>query len=139
MGEYDHATCQANVLVWMRAHDKEWNTRTVPEIRLRVAGSRYRVPDVCVLSRDLPIEQIITHPPLICIEIVSPDDRLGRMHERLEDYWQLGVRDIWVIDPTKRTTYVFGAAGLQEFRGDRFAVAGTSIILPLDEVFADLR
>jgi len=137
-GEYDHATCQANVLVWLRAHDREWSTRTVPEIRVRFSRIRYRVPDVCVLSRELPIERIITHPPLICIEVLSPDDRLARLQERLEDYWRLGVRNIWVIDPQEKSTYVFGEDGLQEFRSDRFTVPGTPIYLPLDEVFADL-
>jgi Uma2 family endonuclease len=138
LGEYDHATCQGNMFFWLRAHDKEWNMRTVPEIRVRVSAIRYRVPDVCVLNRELPIERIITHPPLICIEVLSPDDRLGRLHERLHDYWQLGVRNIWVIDPQDKSTYVFAENGLQEVRSDRFSVPGTPIYLPLDEVFADL-
>ena len=66
MGEFDHASWQLAILRWFLQHEKEWGIRVLPELRVQVAATRYRVPDVTVLDRSRPIEQIITHPPLSC-------------------------------------------------------------------------
>lgn len=42
---------------------------------------------------------MLATPPLIVIEILSPEDRVSRYKERLEDYRRMGVPNIWVIDP----------------------------------------
>ncbi len=36
-----------------------------------VTPGRVRIPDVCVISRDHPLEQVVTTPPLICIEVLA--------------------------------------------------------------------
>jgi hypothetical protein len=51
--EYDHAAWQGAIFSWFRKHSKEWNIRVVPELRVQVTASRFRVPDVAVLGRDL--------------------------------------------------------------------------------------
>lgn len=77
-GEYDHASWQEAILKWFWRHEKEWNIRSKPELRVQVAPTRFRVPDVTVLDRDQPIEQIITHPPLAVFEVLSPEDSMTR-------------------------------------------------------------
>ena len=99
MGEFDHALWQQAILKWFWQHEKEWNIRAMQELRIQVAATRYRVPDVTVLDRGLPIEQIITHPPLAVFEVLSPEDSLQRLKRRLEDYRAMGIAEIWVIDP----------------------------------------
>ncbi len=99
MGEYDHSTWQHAIELWFERHAKEWNIRVRPELRVRVAADRYRVPDVAILDRGLPIEQIITHPPIAVFEILSPEDKLTRMMAKLADYERMGVRTILVLDP----------------------------------------
>ena len=47
-----------------------------PELRIQVAATRFRVPDVTVLDRAQPTEQIITKPPLVVFEVLSPEDRM---------------------------------------------------------------
>lgn len=46
-------------------------------LRIQVSPSRFRVPDVTILDLSLPIEQIITHPPIAVIEILSPEDAIA--------------------------------------------------------------
>ena len=74
-------------------------------LRVQVAATRYRVPDVTVLDRSRPIEQIVTHPPLAVFEVLSPEDRLQRLKQKLEDYRMMGIAEIWVIDPQDSTFY----------------------------------
>jgi len=46
---------------------------------VQVAPSRFLVPDITLLDRNLPIERIATHPPVAVFEILSPEDTLKRM------------------------------------------------------------
>jgi Uma2 family endonuclease len=99
MGEYDHSSWQDAIMAWFRQHAKEWNIRVRPELRIQVAATRFRVPDVTVLDRDQPVEQIITHPPIAVFEVLSPEDRHARFTRKLHDYEAMGIPQIWVIDP----------------------------------------
>ena len=99
MGEYDHATWQQALLLWFVQNQVQWNVRVRPELRVKVSPTRYRVPDVTVLDRDRPIEQILTYPPIAVFEILSPEDRINRMLRKLADYEAMGIRNIFVIDP----------------------------------------
>ncbi|MGB8535507.1 MAG: Uma2 family endonuclease [Acidobacteriaceae bacterium] len=99
MGEFDHNAWQQAIQLWFWQHAKDWNTRVVPEQRVRVAQMRFRVPDVTVLDRGRPIEQIVTHPPIAVFEVLSPEDTFRRLKRKLEDYSAMGIPQIWVIDP----------------------------------------
>ncbi len=99
MGEFDHNAWQQAIQLWFWQHAKEWNTRVVPEQRVRVAQTRFRVPDVTVLDRGRPIEQIVTHAPIAVFEVLSPEDTVRRFKRKLEDYRTMGIPQIWVIDP----------------------------------------
>jgi Uma2 family endonuclease len=99
MGEFDHALWQQAILKWFWLHEKRWNVRAMQELCVQVAATRYRVPDVTLLDRSLPIEQIVTRTPLAVFEVLSPEDSLQRLKRRLEDYRAMGIAEIWVIDP----------------------------------------
>jgi len=107
MGEYDHASWQQAIQRWFLQHEREWNVRVRPELRVQVARNRYRVPDVTVLDRNRPIEQIITHAPVAVFEILSPEDSMMRVTRKLGEYATMGIPHIWVIDPTSKQTWRF--------------------------------
>ena len=73
------------------------------ETRMRLASDLYRIPDIAVFVESKPHEPVPSRPPLVAIEIISPDDRYSEMLEKLEEYQQWGVANIWVIDPHRRT------------------------------------
>jgi Uma2 family endonuclease len=99
MGEFDHAAWQLAIIKWFLRHEEEWNIDVLPELRVQAAPTRFRVPDVTVLDRSLPVEQIITHPPIAVFEVLSAEDTLSRLKRKLEDYRTMGIPHIWVIDP----------------------------------------
>lgn len=53
MGEFDHADWQQAIISFLLAN-KSWNIRALPDLRVRISESRYRVPDVTVLDRARP-------------------------------------------------------------------------------------
>lgn len=105
MGEYDHTNWQTAILQWFLGHTREWGIRVRPEQRVQVSPMRYRVPDVVVFDRSLPVEQILTHPPMAVFEVLSPEDRMSRMMVKLGDYARMGIGTIRVVDPNTQAIY----------------------------------
>src|SRR6516164_3471565 len=96
LGEFDHAAIQGFLTAWFFQHRFDWQLHVLPEIRIRVSERRVRIADVGLVSRMQPIEQVLTHAPMAVIEILSPEDRISRYNERLSDYRQMGIRNVWV-------------------------------------------
>lgn len=136
-GEHDHAALQAALILWFGQRQEEWNIEVLPEQRIQISPSRFRVPDICIVSLDQPVEQVLTRPPLACIEILSPEDTLRRMQDRIDDYRRLGVTSIWILDPGTRRGYDCQASGWLE--ATEFSIPNTPIKLALGEVFARMR
>jgi Uma2 family endonuclease len=132
LGEYDHASLQRELIVYFHARRKEWGIRVVPEQRVQVSPTRFRVPDVCVVLGE-PVEQIFKTPPFICIEILSKDDRLADMQERVADFLNFGVRYVWVIDPRTRKAWRCIMGGISEV--SELRTEDPEIVVPLDSLF----
>ncbi len=90
---------------------------------------------VCAVAGDEPREQILSSPPLLCVEILSKDDRMSEMQERIDDYLSFGVRYVWVIDPRTKRAYVHTSEGIRETR-EALRTQNPDIVVPLDELFA---
>jgi Uma2 family endonuclease len=99
MGTYSHADWQMAIATWFFQHAKEWNVRSIPEQRTCVRPGKYRVPDVAVLDRANPKEEVVTVAPLAVFEVLSPDDTVQELYEKLDDYTSMGIPQIWVVDP----------------------------------------
>jgi Uma2 family endonuclease len=134
VGEYDHATWQAILVAFFTVRQNELGILARPELRVQVGPRRLRVPDVTLLNRNASREQIITHAPLAVFEILSPEDTMARMLEKLADYERMGVAAIWVIEPTKQVYYQFLSGQLTP--GAVFALPGTSYTVPFAEIAA---
>jgi Uma2 family endonuclease len=89
-GEWDHGRLQLKIGAYFLARQREWNTYASTEQRVQVREGRFRVPDVCVTLGD-PQERILTRAPFICIEVLSPEDRMIRVEKRIDDYLGMGV------------------------------------------------
>jgi Uma2 family endonuclease len=136
LGEFDHGRLQAALAAWFINREKAWNIRAVVELRTRVTPTRVRIPDVCLLRRDAPREPVTLTPPLLCIEILSPEDRLPRVLKVLDDYVTMGVPNLWILDPTDRIAYLYKDNTLKLI-SDRLAVPGTEIYVDLPTLFAE--
>ena len=79
---------------------------------MRVAPRRFRVVDFAVFRNARPEGRYAEMPPLVAVEIMSPDDRLGKMKVRLEDYRRWGVPHVWLVDPRRKRLYEYTEAGL---------------------------
>jgi len=138
LGEYEHGKIQGLLFYLFTLNAKVWGTDPVVEQRIRVSPTRVRVCDVAVLRMDAPRERVTLTPPLICIEVLSPEDRLPSAAKVMADYLAMGVENIWLIDPIRRVAYTFDAEGLHEADPTNLTVANTPIRVDLTEAFAAL-
>jgi Uma2 family endonuclease len=137
LGEFDHAAFQAFLTSWFYQHRQDWQLHVLVEMRVRVSTERVRIPDVCLVARGQEIEQVLTKPPLVVIEILSPEDRISRSNERLADYRQMGIPNVWVIDPANRVGYDCSTAAWLPVEECR--VADSPIYLQLNDLWSELQ
>jgi len=133
VGKWEHARVQALIAIWFGTHEKEWGVMVSTEQRMQVSSSRIRVPDLVVLAAG-PQPDVLVEPPLLVIEILSPDDSYSDTQERAADYQAMGVGTVWIIDPKTRSGRMCAGAEWTEAR--RRVVAGAPLFVEVDEIFS---
>ncbi|HEY3458167.1 MAG TPA: Uma2 family endonuclease [Bryobacteraceae bacterium] len=133
LGERDHSWIQGRLVAFFLARFKESGVAALPEWRFQTKPTRFRIPDV-VVTRGKPDEQILTKPPLLCIEILSSEDRVSRTNLRIQEYLDFGVPVVWLVDPAERRVWVYRKNGMEEAK-DSVSLDGTDIAVPFSEIF----
>ncbi len=105
-------------------------------VRLRVAPDVFRIPDIALFTGALPAEAVPTKPPLVVVEIVSPDDRHTDLLRKLAEYRDFGVRHIWVVEPELRQMHVYD--GLSLVAVSDFSLPDLSFQITLAELFSGI-
>ncbi|HWE84662.1 MAG TPA: Uma2 family endonuclease [Terracidiphilus sp.] len=132
VGKWEHARVQALLAAWFINHEDSWGIVSSTEQRVQVTRDRVRVPDLVVLSA-APQPEVLNEPPLLVIEILSPDDSYSDTQERAQDYRAMGVATVWIVDPKTRTGRV--CRGAEWIEASRLEVEGTPLFVDLPEIF----
>jgi Uma2 family endonuclease len=135
VGKYEHARIQALLAAWFIQHESEWGAQVVTEQRVQVSKTRVRIPDVALLPLGAQPD-VIADPPLLVIEILSPDDTYSDTQERARDYQAMGVETIWIIDPKTRSGRM--CTGKEWVEASRLEVRSTPLYLSLTDLFSQL-
>jgi len=88
-----------------------------------------------VLPASAPRDPIVRQAPFLCIEILSSEDRVSRLNERLSDYFQMGVRYVWVLDPLTRRAFCYTPGEMHEVLDGTLRTKDPNVEVPLVEVF----
>jgi Uma2 family endonuclease len=141
----------AMVLVqWLRNHLENHNLGVVtgPDGMSRLFGDTVRGPDVSFVSWSrMPGGQLPTDPipdlvPDFVIEILSLGNTRSEMARKRREYFQAGVRLVWMIDPRRRTVAVFTAAESVSISQEHDRIDGADVlpgwVVNLEELFAEL-
>ncbi len=135
VGKWEHSRIQFLLGLWFGQNEKAWQVQGATEWRTQVSSTRVRIPDLVLVSMG-PQSDVLEDPPVLIVEILSPDDTYSDTESRARDYQQMGVQTIWIIDPHTRTGRV--CAGTTWTQATRLEVAGTAIHVALDTLFAAL-
>lgn len=126
LGGIPHSGRQGNLLAVFRDFGRHTPLRAFPELHLGISPGRYRIADIAVFI-DEPVQDIPTEPPLITIEIISPDDSLTQIRSKSKEYLSWEVKHVWLVDPQSRTLSVYdnGIIDVAEFRLPEFGLVIT--------------
>ncbi|WP_026103105.1 Uma2 family endonuclease [Pseudanabaena sp. PCC 6802] len=90
-------------------------------VGVRTAESRSRIPDLVVLSEEQTeaiktmSSVVLQVPPLLVVEIVSPDDPARDYRYKRSEYATRGIPEYWIIDPVQsKITVLILEEGLYE-------------------------
>lgn len=145
---YSHGTVQTQLSTALNLHARRTGAGDV------LSGSAYildvepgtvRIPDISFVTRErAPRGYSASLPrlaPDLVAEILSPSNRAGDMVELMRDYFDAGVRMIWVIDPRRRTAVVYRPDAAVRLLGPEDALDGEDVLpglrVTLAELFAD--
>ena len=137
VGEWLHSSVQSNLIFALGR--KYPSVYTLPGLTSQTRATRYRIPDISVLLA-LPRTKYLLDAAYLVVEVLSEDDGMSMMMEKLEEYDRKGVPNIWLIDPRLRKMSVYSSGVLNEVHGDRIATTGDPCLeLSRDEIFKDME
>ena len=106
LGGKPHSNAQANLTAIFLELRKRTTIRAYPELHLRTAPRRFRIADLAVFAEE-PEEAIPSRPPLITIEIISPEDAHTQVRSKSKEYLDWGVKHVWLVDPVSKTLSIY--------------------------------
>ncbi len=136
LGSFEHSFVQAWLALWFGNHKREWNVTVVTEQRIEVGPGKVRIPDV-MLARRGPHPPTIVAPPILVVEILSPDDSYRDLEVRVNDFLHMGASAVWLIDPDTRSGRL--CLGNSWTLADKLTVPGTPIFLLLSDLWSELE
>jgi Uma2 family endonuclease len=114
-------------------------------LRLRLV----RIPDVCFIpwerlpDGELPDEIIAGVVPTLAVEVLSESNTKSEMTRKLKDYFEAGVKLVWLIDPKSQTATAYTSPTKSQFVAQEEALGGGKVLpgftLPLKDLFARTR
>jgi Uma2 family endonuclease len=103
--DYLHGKTQALLLAFFAATRETLPFHPCGQTTMELGEGRYLAPDVAVFYPQEPVKRIPDSPPLIVVEILSPEDTRAALDEQLAAYRAWGVKNIFVVDPDTRSLY----------------------------------
>ena len=137
MPTWKHSLLQGRILVLIEGAFPHY--RALPELTLGITGNQYLIPDLAVVRRDQVQDPYPITPVHLCIEIVSPDDRLSEVFAKCETYRAWGCPYAWVLDPQTRTACQSSkGSGVTEIDAASGELTAGEIHLRVSDIFAVL-
>ena len=91
-----------------------------------------RGPDISFVRRERvpdPIPRgLARFSPDLAVEVLSPDDRPGKVLEKVADYLSAGTQLIWVVDPDRRQARVYRADGTMVTVSENEPLSGEDVL-----------
>lgn len=137
-GERDHSALQRQLLLLLSSEASLASFQCFPELRVQTCPDHFRVPDLCLMAVDAPWERSVRTAPMLCIEVLSPEDTMSRTLGKVREYVQMGVPEVWVFDTETLSVEVCRGTIMTSLTDGMLTVPGTSITLPLERIFQGL-
>jgi Uma2 family endonuclease len=100
MPSRNHALVQSNLVVALSKFGDKY--QVFSQLSIELYGVQY-IPDLCLYSQQSYEKEfdevVMTTPPIVVFEIVSPKQGTQELIEKFAIYFQSGVKSCWLIQP----------------------------------------
>ncbi|MGH9610241.1 MAG: Uma2 family endonuclease [Bryobacteraceae bacterium] len=131
-----HSKAQMNIGFAIRTRWPE-QFDPLPELTTRLHETQFFIPDIAVEDKAKPVAGRYpgpNNPVFLCVEILSPPDRIGKLMAKCEEYHRWGVPYCWIVDPERKKAWEYLPQDREPRAAETQLTAGP-IALPLAEVF----
>lgn len=107
-----------------------------------------RMPDVSFVrwdrlpGRQVPEEEFVDLAPDLAVEIVSPTNRASEIQEKIAEFFEHGVRLVWIVYPDQQQVYVYEAVNRCRILERDGVLDGGSVLpgfrLAVSDIFSQL-
>jgi len=92
-----------------------------------------RFPDVSLIRspRDAEVGDdpgFMSIPADLVVEVLSPNDRVNDVDDKIEDYLKAGFNLIWVVNPRRRSVHIYRRDGSEQLLNERDEITGESAL-----------
>ena len=135
---YNHSWIQSNLIL---EFGRQREYRVHSELTLDINGERF-TPDISLYPRSKPIDlrhDVIrpTDPPLLVVEIFSPQQGTHEVMQKLDVYFAHGVKSCWVVAPPLHTISIHTAdGGAKHFNTGLATDPALGVTADVDAVFS---
>lgn len=133
VGDRSHAWLQTALGSYCHVRRKQWNVHIYTELRVKVRNKWYPIPDLCIYTLPDFEGRYPDKPPLLWVEILSPDDRIMDVWGKAAELVANGVPYVWIIDPNTLWSELRTPHGVQSVPGNILRIPDTPIVIPLLE------
>jgi Uma2 family endonuclease len=145
----EHGRLEVNLAFELRKFSEQgglgWTLSGEVGILIHRNPDRVRGADVAFASRDRtpegPPKGFLEFAPELVAEIVSPTDRWQEMRAKLNDYFSIGVQQVWIVEPDTRSVLVYRSPTEAAKLGEEDTLHGEGILtgfsLPVARLFRD--
>jgi Uma2 family endonuclease len=100
--------------------------------------------DVVYISPEVAAQQtgdttLVEGVPLLTVEILSPNDTVDEIHEKISTYLNVGVSLVWILDPYDRTVTIYQPNAPPSFVNEQQELTGDPTLpgfrVPLADLF----
>ena len=133
---WKHAALQLQIGSYILSNFSDFRPGT--ELTVRLSENRFLVPDIAVQRKDKIQDPYPTEPVHLCVEILSPDERMSKMIAEGEEYLAWGVLMVWIIDPINQVAWEFSLNRPLHEVTTEGALTAPGIHIPMAEIFAGL-
>jgi Uma2 family endonuclease len=134
VGTEKHSWMQAALAAYIFRRRKTWDVNVYTEQRARVRPGKYKLPDLCVVQGPRPATPVFEQPPLLAVEILSPEDRPLRVDQTIAEWLEFGVAYVWIVDPETLESALHTAHGRVPVQDATLRIPGTPIEIPLRQL-----
>jgi hypothetical protein len=125
---------QMAIAAYVSERSHEWKASAVLDYPVPAGSRRVVTADVAILQNEAP-DAVPPAPPFVCVDILTSGTRLRETQQRIDDCLAMGVRYVWLLDPTTKRAYAATSeTGLREVQDAVLRTENPVIELPLAEV-----